>query len=271
MMAGDQSVAFEVDYYISYTAPDEAWAAWVAWLLDASGYRVTVQVWNVAPGAHPVDAIREGASRAGSVIAVISNTYLDAIYGELESQVALTVDQIRYKILPIYVEDSLRPTIMDRKVGIDLFDLTEDAARERLLRAARMMGDWRGGETVSPSVARHSHSASPSTPGYSWIPPFPGDDADHEIDPNEVVISALLSAPAIKRRRRFLANITYAAFQSLRPPRPPRPPDRRELEAASNARWARLEERLDRRLARAGPPSDEHRQPPSTNQPEDPR
>lgn len=267
-MAGDQSVAFEVDYYISYTAPDEAWAEWVAWLLDASGYRVTVQVWNVAPGAHSVDAIREGAIRARSVIVVISSTYLDAIHGESESQPALTIDQIRHKILPIYVEGFLRPTIVDREVGIDLFDLTENTARARLLHAARMMGDWRDSETVSPSVTRHSHSASPRTPGYSWSPPFPGDDADHEIDPNEVVFSALLRAPAIKRRRGFLANITHAAFQSLRPPRPP---DRRELEAASNARWARLEERLDRRLARAGPPSDEHRQPPSTNQPEDPR
>lgn len=256
-----------VDYYISYADSDQAWAAWVAWQLENTGYRVAVHAWDTAPGAHSVDAIMEGASRARNVIAVISSAYLDAIYDESDSQAALTADQMRHKILPIYVEDFLRPTILDREVGIDLFDLTENTARIRLLYAALTMGGWRDDETVSPAAARY-WPVSPRTPGYLWRPPFPGDDPGHGIDSNEVVYSALLSTPATEKRRRSLTNIAHTAFQALRPPRPP---SRRELQAASDARWAKLEERLDLRLTRAGPPPDELRQLPSASHPEDPR
>lgn len=266
-MAGDQSVVPVADFYISYADSDRAWVEWIASLLEATDYQVAVAPWGVAPGAHSVDAIKEGARHARNIIAVISGAYLDAIHDNSESHATLTVDQIGHRILPIYVEDFLRPTVLDREAGVDLFDLTENTARARLIHAARTMVKPRGGETASTRDSWQHRLYSTSIPE-SRIPPFPGYAAGRRIDSNEVVFSALLQTPAAKRQRRSLARIARTASQALRPPRPP---DRRELEAASNARWTKLEERLDHRFAWAGPPSDEHRQPPSTIQPEDPR
>jgi TIR domain len=37
---GDESAC---DFFVSYTQVDQAWAEWIAWLLEEDGYRVLVQ------------------------------------------------------------------------------------------------------------------------------------------------------------------------------------------------------------------------------------
>jgi hypothetical protein len=46
---GDRSGDGRWDFFVSYTQADLGWAEWVAWELEDAGYRVIVQVWDMAP------------------------------------------------------------------------------------------------------------------------------------------------------------------------------------------------------------------------------
>jgi hypothetical protein len=40
------------DFSISYTKADQAWAAWIAWTLEAAGYSTVIQAWDFLPGSN---------------------------------------------------------------------------------------------------------------------------------------------------------------------------------------------------------------------------
>jgi hypothetical protein len=48
------------DFFISYTSADETWTEWIAWELEAAGYRVLIQAWDFRPGVNFVTAMQEG-------------------------------------------------------------------------------------------------------------------------------------------------------------------------------------------------------------------
>ena len=39
----------KVDFFVSRTGADAAWAQWIAWQLEAEGYRVVIQDWDFGP------------------------------------------------------------------------------------------------------------------------------------------------------------------------------------------------------------------------------
>ncbi len=45
-MTGPDPDDNQVDFFISYTGSDEAWATWVAHQLETAGYRVLIQAWD---------------------------------------------------------------------------------------------------------------------------------------------------------------------------------------------------------------------------------
>jgi len=51
----------EVDFFISYNAADRAWAEWIAWQLEDSGYTTVLQAWDFRPGANFVLAMQHVA------------------------------------------------------------------------------------------------------------------------------------------------------------------------------------------------------------------
>src|SRR4029077_22704 len=48
------------DFFVSYTEADRAWAEWIAWVLEADGYRVLVQAWDFVPGSNWVQGMQAG-------------------------------------------------------------------------------------------------------------------------------------------------------------------------------------------------------------------
>ena len=38
-----------VDFFISYTSADRAWAEWIAWQLEAAGFTTLLQAWDFRP------------------------------------------------------------------------------------------------------------------------------------------------------------------------------------------------------------------------------
>jgi hypothetical protein len=125
------------DFFISYTQADRPWAEWIAWALEEYGYQVLIQAWDMVPGSNWIAGVDRGVRDAARTITVLSDDYLSSVYATAEWRAAWAGDPIgeHRKLLPIRVQDCDRPGLLAGVVGIDLFDLTEGEARERL-RAA---------------------------------------------------------------------------------------------------------------------------------------
>ena len=64
-----------LDFMVSYTGKDAPWAEWIAWQLDADGYRVSLQAWDMPPCTDFVAAmdrmIKESATPCSSYVATL--------------------------------------------------------------------------------------------------------------------------------------------------------------------------------------------------------
>lgn len=64
------------DVLISYTHADRAWAAWIAWELQAAGYTTGLQAWDTPPGTAFAHATDHAATTSRHTLLVLSPTYL---------------------------------------------------------------------------------------------------------------------------------------------------------------------------------------------------
>jgi hypothetical protein len=159
----------EWDFFVSYTQADRAWAVWVAWVLEEAGYPVLVQAWDFVPGSNWIGRMQDGAGRAARTIAILSDDYLESVYGGAEWQAAWAADPAgaERKLLPVRVRECARPGLLAGVTGFDLFGLGEAGARSLLL------------SKVTDAVkGRAKPAAKPGFPGAGGGPPsgprFPG-------------------------------------------------------------------------------------------------
>lgn len=155
-----------VDFFVSYTGCDEVWAEWIAWQLEAAGYRVLLQAWDFGVGAHFVTDMHRAARDVVRTIAVLSAAYLDSAYAEAEWQAAWKDDPAGRdrKLLAFRIEDCLRPGLLGQLVTVDLFGLDHDMARDRLLNAARNERRKPAVEPVFPGIRGHLSAAIGTEP-----------------------------------------------------------------------------------------------------------
>ncbi len=223
--SGDvQSLAGSWDFFVSYTKADGAWAEWIAWQLEAAGFRVLIQAWDFVPGAHWLARMAEGVQGSHRVLAVLSHAYLTSVYGRAEWQNAFRADpdgQFR-KVIPIRVEDCLRPALLDAVVSFDLFGLDATQARTHLLDKIKAALDGRAKPTVEPlfpgpvtpptTVPRTGADPTPAFPPTSPRPRRPVVDWSHPIfahaltGPTDEVSSVAFSPDG-----RILVAHTYGA------------------------------------------------------------
>jgi hypothetical protein len=64
-------MAQAADFFVSYTSADRAWAEWIAWQLEAEGYKV-VQAWDFTAGRDWAHEMQQATSTAERVVAVLS-------------------------------------------------------------------------------------------------------------------------------------------------------------------------------------------------------
>ena len=126
----------EWDFFISYTQADRAWAEWIAWLLEEDHHRVLIQAWDFVGGSNWVQRMRDGVSGAERTVAVLSPDYLESEFGTAEWAAAWSMDPLSAarKLLTVRVKECDRPDFLGQIVSIDLFGITESAARTRLRR-----------------------------------------------------------------------------------------------------------------------------------------
>ena len=82
----------ERDFFISYTAVDDAWARWIAVELERAGYTTVVQAFDFRPGTDFVHQMQQATESAGRTIAVLSSAYFGSRFAESEWRVAFARD-----------------------------------------------------------------------------------------------------------------------------------------------------------------------------------
>jgi tetratricopeptide (TPR) repeat protein len=124
-----------IDFFISYTQTDEAWAEWIAGVLQAAGYETKLQVWDFRPGVNFIGELHRTVDEAERTLVVLSPDYLNSRFGEAEWMAAFRRDPTGElgKILPVRVREVEPPGLLRSIVYIDLVGLEHSAARERLL------------------------------------------------------------------------------------------------------------------------------------------
>ncbi|WP_076842716.1 MULTISPECIES: toll/interleukin-1 receptor domain-containing protein [Protofrankia] len=131
-------MAASLDFFVSHTQADLAWAAWIAWTLEEADYQVLVQAWDSPPGSNWVAAMNDGVARARRMIVVLSAAYSHSAHGaEWLYAWKTDPDGQQRRLLPVRVEDCERPGLLDTVTGVDLFALDEPAAQTVLLKAAQ--------------------------------------------------------------------------------------------------------------------------------------
>jgi hypothetical protein len=123
------------DFFVSYTKDDRTWAEWIAWTLEAAGYRVLIQAWDMVPGTNWVFAVDEGIRLAERTIAVASGAYLESDWARLEALGALHRDPLgrQRRLLTVRVEECHPVGPLGMITRIDVFGLPEADARRALL------------------------------------------------------------------------------------------------------------------------------------------
>ena len=96
-----------VDFFISYTASDRAWAEWVVRQLKEAGYTVTLQAWDFRPGMDFLHEMQRATTSARRTIAILSPAYLASEFGEAEWRTIFARDPTgeRGLLVPVRVRD----------------------------------------------------------------------------------------------------------------------------------------------------------------------
>jgi tetratricopeptide (TPR) repeat protein len=202
-----------VDFLISYTRADRAWAEWIAWQLEEAGYHVVIQAWDFFPGRDWVHDVQQALGAAHQVVAVLSPAYLASEHGEAEWRGAFADDPSgeRGRLLPVRVGATEVPGMLKSRVYADLVGLDEKAARDELLAAAR-------GRRAKPDVPPafpgepppdHATSAPPFPRALPSIWNVPYQPNPHFAGRGEVLaeIHARLNRPDAKVRRVVLSGL----------------------------------------------------------------
>lgn len=127
------------DFFISYTGADKAWAEWIAFVLEEAGHTTIIQAWDFRPGSNFVLKMQEGAKSANRTITVLSPDYLNSGFVAPEWAAAFAQDPQghKQKLVPVRVRSCDLEGLLPAIVYIDLVDIDEAEAREKLLDGVR--------------------------------------------------------------------------------------------------------------------------------------
>ena len=165
------------DFFISYNKADRAWAEWIAWQLEASGYEVIVQAWDFRPGGNFALDMDSAAKQAKRTIAVLSDDYLKSKFTAPEWAAAFAQDPTGEKgiLLPVRVGECEPEGLLPQIVYIDLLNLNKASAKRVLLDGVKRGRAKPGEEPYFPGATPRAAASEPRFPGSLpdiWNIPF---------------------------------------------------------------------------------------------------
>ena len=117
--------------FISYAQEDAAWARWIAWELEQTGFRTTYQHRDFQPGSNFVVEMQQAAERSSRIVAVLSPAYLSSQFTlpEWASFFARDPQGLERRLVPVRVRPCSPSGLLASIVHIDLVDVAEEKAR----------------------------------------------------------------------------------------------------------------------------------------------
>lgn len=194
------------DFFISYTGVDSGWAEWIAFKLEAEGFKTIIQAWDFRPGSNFVIEM-QNATAAKRTIMVLSPEYLKSVFAAPEWAAAFAQDPegMKRKLVPVMVKDCQPPGLLAPIVHISLVGLEEEGARAKLLAGV--------------SATRAKPSSPPPFPGAASAPAekaFPGPTSGRQpaIAGKPAYIPKIRRPPTDIEKRRFIKQ-SFATIRSL--------------------------------------------------------
>jgi len=125
----------ERDFFITYSSKDQPWPTWVAATLEAAGYTVFLQAWDFRPGENFMANMDEALSRCRHTIGILSPSYLKSVFTRAEWTAAYRQALLGKErgFIPVRVVRCDPAPLLGPIAYVDLVDLDEDVARQRLL------------------------------------------------------------------------------------------------------------------------------------------
>lgn len=163
-----QNAAEIKDFFISYTGSDRAWAEWIAWQLDSSGYKVVLQAWDFAAGTNFISQMKAAAD-SKRTIAVYSSAYFKSKFSEDEWTAAFA----KRALIPVRIEACELPDFLRPLVYIDLVGMPETAAREALLKGVSQTGGRPASAPAFPAAQPAAPKRFPAEPPRIFEVPLP--------------------------------------------------------------------------------------------------
>jgi hypothetical protein len=158
-------------FFVSYTGADRAWAEWIAWQLEATGYTVTIQVWDSRPGNDFVAWMDRSIRAAERIVVVLTPAYDQATsftVPELTAAIGRDPTGELGVLLPVRVVDFTPGGLLRTRSWVDLVGKDRQAARAALLA---------GISQERPSRTRSRPSRASSRPSRRFLarrpPPRP--------------------------------------------------------------------------------------------------
>jgi len=161
-------------FFISYTKADRSWAEWIAWQLEADGYRVVLQAWDFRPGSNFVLDMDDATKQAERSILVLSPDYVNSDFTQPEWAEAFRRDPRgkQRTIIPIQVRRCELSGLLAPIVYVDLVGCAEPEARERLLAAIHLERAKPTTAPAFPGDVRYLPTEPPCFPGILWTVPY---------------------------------------------------------------------------------------------------
>jgi tetratricopeptide (TPR) repeat protein len=129
------------DFFVSYTGADQRWAEWIAWCLEQAGYSVIIPAWDFPAGANFVYEMDQALKKAQRMIVVLSPAYLHSQYAFAEWAEMFRRDPRGQQrlLVPVQVQRCDVVGLLGSIVYIDLVEVAEQEARERLLTGVQQL------------------------------------------------------------------------------------------------------------------------------------
>jgi hypothetical protein len=162
-----------VDFFVSYTSADRAWAEWIAWQLEDAGYTTRLQAWDFQVGGDFIHQMEQALRDAERLLLVLSPAYRASEFGEAEWRPIFTRDPSGELglLIPVRVQDCDPPELLRGRVYVDLVGRDITSARAALLAAARRARGKPAEEPEFPGARpaaverRNADQAEPRFPG----------------------------------------------------------------------------------------------------------
>ena len=200
------------DFFVSYNKADKDWAKWIAGTLEENGFSVYVQAWDIVPGDDFIERMSVFLECSKNYIAVLSNAFCSSEYCKKEFQTAFNahINKKIDKFIPMRIENVLISALYTTTVYIDLFDVDESKAREKLLNGVgytenrRKKGKFPGGASSSADALA---ACKPTFPGMS--------DGRPSCDGFVTLRNILILETEKRRKKELFRRLIYDVFHTL--------------------------------------------------------